>query len=455
MKKLGRNDPCHCGSGLKYKKCCLSKDEAANVTRIGAEQPSSLVDTIDRNFEWPNELHRLIAHHFIKNTEGLYKFEEILSLLLAWNTYALAEVPVSRKLGVYPSALEYILCQIYEYEVTQSELAEKYGVSVTILSQRAGQFFDFLTTQTDLLDEPSAPHQISSGGAGSAMMMEQEMARLHALLEEQDFDSVDDVNAFLNRNIDKKPSPGRRKASKEEQAADLLYQAWNETNPQRRIKLAQDALLLDPSNGDAYNVLAESTTVPKEMAYYHKQGMLTEEKRLGEACFEENKGHFWMYMPTRPYMRAKKGYAEACAMMGNLSAAIKHYRELLELNPNDNQGVRDLLFSAYIESEDWKGAEQIIEQFDGDGSSAFTYGRVLVEYGLNGTTPKLTSLIKAAVAQNPFVPPYLHGKKRLPRSMPEYMGFGDDREASVYAMMNHYLWTGKPELLRLLPAGKK
>src|SRR6185312_1537387 len=25
--KLGRNDPCHCGSGKKYKKCCLSKDE--------------------------------------------------------------------------------------------------------------------------------------------------------------------------------------------------------------------------------------------------------------------------------------------------------------------------------------------------------------------------------------------------------------------------------------------
>jgi tetratricopeptide (TPR) repeat protein len=25
-KKLGRNDPCHCGSGKKYKKCCLDKD---------------------------------------------------------------------------------------------------------------------------------------------------------------------------------------------------------------------------------------------------------------------------------------------------------------------------------------------------------------------------------------------------------------------------------------------
>lgn|SRR5699024_1801965 len=25
--KLGRNDPCHCGSGKKYKKCCMNKDE--------------------------------------------------------------------------------------------------------------------------------------------------------------------------------------------------------------------------------------------------------------------------------------------------------------------------------------------------------------------------------------------------------------------------------------------
>ena len=25
-KKLGRNDSCHCGSGKKYKKCCLNKD---------------------------------------------------------------------------------------------------------------------------------------------------------------------------------------------------------------------------------------------------------------------------------------------------------------------------------------------------------------------------------------------------------------------------------------------
>ncbi|MCK4515654.1 MAG: SEC-C domain-containing protein, partial [Spirochaetaceae bacterium] len=29
--KIGRNDPCPCGSGRKYKHCCLGSDEAARA----------------------------------------------------------------------------------------------------------------------------------------------------------------------------------------------------------------------------------------------------------------------------------------------------------------------------------------------------------------------------------------------------------------------------------------
>jgi hypothetical protein len=28
---VGRNDPCPCGSGKKYKKCCLAKEEEARA----------------------------------------------------------------------------------------------------------------------------------------------------------------------------------------------------------------------------------------------------------------------------------------------------------------------------------------------------------------------------------------------------------------------------------------
>ena len=29
MTQTGRNEPCPCGSGKKYKKCCLEKDQSA------------------------------------------------------------------------------------------------------------------------------------------------------------------------------------------------------------------------------------------------------------------------------------------------------------------------------------------------------------------------------------------------------------------------------------------
>ncbi len=35
----GRNEPCSCGSGKKYKQCCLAKDEAADrAKRVEAEK---------------------------------------------------------------------------------------------------------------------------------------------------------------------------------------------------------------------------------------------------------------------------------------------------------------------------------------------------------------------------------------------------------------------------------
>lgn len=43
--KPGRNDPCHCGSGKKYKKCCSAKDDAARSAELltgGAARTAAL-----------------------------------------------------------------------------------------------------------------------------------------------------------------------------------------------------------------------------------------------------------------------------------------------------------------------------------------------------------------------------------------------------------------------------
>ena len=66
--KLGRNDPCHCGSGKKYKKCCYDKDQAllrdasqyAGTTRSELKSRPGLVDDPAVIYDMrPYELKRL------------------------------------------------------------------------------------------------------------------------------------------------------------------------------------------------------------------------------------------------------------------------------------------------------------------------------------------------------------------------------------------------------------
>lgn len=48
----GRNDPCYCGSGRKYKQCCLAKDDArasaarADAASEDADQPAAEVAAV-------------------------------------------------------------------------------------------------------------------------------------------------------------------------------------------------------------------------------------------------------------------------------------------------------------------------------------------------------------------------------------------------------------------------
>jgi tetratricopeptide (TPR) repeat protein len=56
--KIGRNDPCHCGSGKKYKRCCLEEDQEgerfvreAAAAALAAEQADE-----DEFAEWSDKL---------------------------------------------------------------------------------------------------------------------------------------------------------------------------------------------------------------------------------------------------------------------------------------------------------------------------------------------------------------------------------------------------------------
>ena len=50
--------------------------------------------------------------------------------------------------------------------------------------------------------------------------------------------------------------------------------------------------------------------------------------------------------------------------------------------------------------------------------------------------------LKKALKCNPHVPDYLLGRKKMPRYLPDYYGFGDENEAITYVFGNKGAWMG-------------
>jgi tetratricopeptide (TPR) repeat protein len=136
-------------------------------------------------------------------------------------------------------------------------------------------------------------------------------------------------------------------------AQQVMYDAWDQTDSRARTALAHKALTISPLCADAYVLLAEeeAKSVDEALEYYRK-GVEVAEQALGTKRFKEYAGHFWGFLETRPYMRARAGLAAILYKRGEIDAAISHYQDMLTLNPNDNQGIRYVLAQCLMRKGD-------------------------------------------------------------------------------------------------------
>jgi tetratricopeptide (TPR) repeat protein len=229
-------------------------------------------------------------------------------------------------------------------------------------------------------------------------------------------------------------APARTHDRQLEQAQQLMYRAWEERNPAKRIALAHDALAASPNCADAHVLLAEeeAPTVEKALEYYRK-GVAAGERALGPEYFAENAGAFWGLLETRPYMRARLGLADALWRLLQTDEAIAHFREMLRLNPGDNQGVRYLLLNLLMRLERDAEVGALLAQYDDDAMAAWLYSRALHEFRTAGASERANEALRAALKENQHVPAYLMGEKRIPHALPQTIGFGDEHEAIAYA----------------------
>jgi len=267
--------------------------------------------------------------------------------------------------------------------------------------------------------------------------MERMTARIGRIMGEQQFESLDEAQAFMNQYLSEggaslggAPAP----STPLERAQELIYDAFDTDDPQRRVDLAEEALQISEDCADAYVLLAEETAEDaQEARELYEAGTRAGERALGDEIFTEEVGNFWGILETRPYMRAREGLASSLWVLGERSQALSHYRRILELNPNDNQGVRYELAGCLLEEGLDEELGELLGQYEDEASAYWLYTRALWRFRTEGASERSATELEEATGTNPYVPLYLLGRKNfLSQDLPELIGLGDESEAVSY-----------------------
>ncbi len=278
-------------------------------------------------------------------------------------------------------------------------------------------------------------------------------AHIQRLFQERDFASLEEAVAFGNANLVGREVPTRSGRTPLERAQDLIYDAF-EARGRQRTRLARQALELSPDCADAYVLLAEAAPDRWKALELYEQGVAAGERALGRKVFEEEAGRFWGIFETRPYMRARLGLAHCLEVCDRADEALEHYRQILQLDVEDHQGVRYVLIARLLERNEDRVAEGFLKAFAEDHSALWLYAWALVAFRRAGDGAAARRRLAKALAANSRVPRYLLGKRKLPPIPPASYGFGDDSEAVICAMDLGKAWKSTPGALAWLAGSK-
>jgi len=149
-------------------------------------------------------------------------------------------------------------------------------------------------------------------------------------------------------------------------------------------------------------------------------------------------------------MRARFGLARCLEEQGRTDDAIGHYQELLRLNPDDNQGVRDVLLPVLLIAGRDAEAGALLSRYGDDAGALWQYTGALLAFRQEGDSPAARDRVCAALRANRHVAKYLTGKSKEPETLPESYAFGSAEEAMLCAHDLGPAWRATPGAVRWL-----
>jgi tetratricopeptide (TPR) repeat protein len=311
----------------------------------------------------------------------------------------------------------------------------------------------------ELLRPLDAPPDRGSRGLSDRRAMERVLVEMQRFVAGREFASESEMNeamqAAFRRPIDEIASTA---STPLERAQELAYRAFD-ARGRRRIQLARKALELSPDCADAYVLLAENSADPAAVLDLYAQGVAAGERALGPAILGNEAVPFWGDVRTRPYMRARYGLARCLDDLGRHDEAMAHYRELLRLNPNDNQGARYAYLNTLLATGHDDEAGDLLRRFGDEPTALWQYGWALWAFRREGDCPASRQRLRAAFRANRHVPEYLTGAGEWAGPTPNSYTVGSREEALVVIDELEAAWNGTSGALEWVrahaPAGKR
>lgn len=327
-------------------------------------------------------------------------------------------------------------------ETTEEEIdSGQWTKWVTITGRRRKCVFSI----PNLLDPPDREEWLRRGKMPDRRGNEIHFRMVNEFIAEQGEGMGDEelqaaINAhFVGVSPDSYELPRNTPAERAEAICQQVYASHG----RQRVLLAREALAEDPTHVEAGILLAELTRSVDRRLELFQNAKQSAAAALGDDM-QELAGDFWGFHETRPFMRACHGLAHALQEAGRVNEAIEQYREMLRLNPNDNQGVRSEIVPLLLEHERDDEAAAILDEYP-EEMAQWLYTKALVEFRRRGRSATSKKALRAAFKANPHVMTQLQSDE--PPLMPDSYSVGSPEEAAICLDELQAVWDETPGCL--------
>ncbi|MCZ8537276.1 SEC-C metal-binding domain-containing protein [Paenisporosarcina quisquiliarum] len=312
-----------------------------------------------------NRIMHMAAQYMDQYDHDKEMVEKLLSAFLLEHGVK-AKKPEAVAAGAIQVAYEFgLVSPVYS---TMKGLATYFGVSSATVSKYRDQIGDFLVeaASTHSNEPPVILMDMGTDPRGTERFMWEMAMRV----KHQAFDSIEEINKFMQGKMKEAYEP----ANEDERVQLLCYRAYEADSEEDRIKLMKMAADINPENADVHLLMAEQETNPLVVEIH-----LLKAIRSGEKQFDQQYEHPWNYVLNRPYMRARFAYGTWLMTQQKADEAADQFKQLMDLNPSDQQGAGWLLAGAYVKLGLYDDARELLRGItSGQDNAVLEYMNILI-----------------------------------------------------------------------------